>query len=281
MPPSHPDRKTLALVHRDAHFSLEYFLRPGEGETIVFLHGLGCSKADYEDAAAASELAGFTVLSFDFPGSGNSSYRRELELGIADLVEITRKVFAALEVPPCLLVGHSMGGVVALLYARKYQGELRGICNVEGNLGPEDCFISRRVAAHPRTGFSQQAFAGLVDEFDRSSDRGMIRYAESLRTGVCREAYYDYSSSLVRCCEEGDLLDHYRRLDIPKYFLYGSRSAPPRSLSALQDRGGEVIEIPGSGHFPAYENPLRFYQLIATLVHGLAGRPAEYPSSSH
>lgn len=280
MPHTHPSRKKLAIVHRDAPFFLEYFLRLGEKEAIVFLHGLGCSKADYEDALALPALAAYTLLSFDFPGCGTSTYHHEVVLGLDDLVEITRKVFAALRVPPCLLVGHSMGGAVALLYAQRYHAQLRGICNIEGNLAPEDCFISRRVAAHPRGGFSDQVFAGLIDEFERKGDRGMRRYAENLRTGTSREAYYDYSCSLVRCCEERDLLEEYLRLDLPKYYVYGSHSVPSPSWSEVRTRGGELIELPGSGHFPAYENPARFYQLVAALARRSASERAETSASS-
>lgn len=272
--------KKLDITYREALFSLEYLLRPGGKEAIVFLHGLGCSKADYTGALKAPELGGHTVLSFDFPGCGNSSYHRELALGLDDLMEITHAVLRALRVPPFLLVGHSMGGVIALLYARNYPPQLRGFCNVEGNLGPEDCFISRRVAAHPRSGFSDQVFASLIDEFEREGDRGMRSYAESLRTRTSREAYYDYSCSLVRCCEECDLIEQYLRLDLPKYFLYGCHSVPSHSWSVVRSRGGDLIEIPGSGHFPAYENPVRFYQLIAALAHRLTGRPVETPASS-
>lgn len=263
----------LDVFHRDTVFSLAYVLRPGREEAIVFLHGLGCSKADYEGALKAPELTGITLLCFDFPGCGNSSYYPELTLGLDDLVEITRKVLAALEVPPHLLVGHSMGGVVALLYACTAPPQVRGLCNVEGNLSPEDCFISRRVAAYPRSRFNEEVFAALIDEFDRAGDHGMKKYAESLRTRTNRLAFYDYSCSLVRCCEERDLLEKYLLLDLAKYYVYGSRSLPSRSWSVVRTRGEKLIELPGSGHFPAHENPERFYQLVAALSRRSGGGP--------
>jgi pimeloyl-ACP methyl ester carboxylesterase len=56
---------------------------------IVFLHGLGSTKNDFQKAFIVEGLEDHTLLAFDFPGSGKSSYPQELSVDADDLVEIT------------------------------------------------------------------------------------------------------------------------------------------------------------------------------------------------
>ena len=101
-------------------------VREGEGTPIVFLHGMGTSAASW--AAVAGLLADrFTTVAVDLLGHGASpvpddpaEYRRDAVL--ADLDD----VLATLPEPP-VLVGHSLGGYLALAYAATRPGALRGL----------------------------------------------------------------------------------------------------------------------------------------------------------
>ena len=65
------------------------------------------------------------------------------------LVEVAEAVLGRLGVEECHLVGHSMGGVTALLLADRAPGRVLSFVDIEGNVAPEDCFLSRQITIHP------------------------------------------------------------------------------------------------------------------------------------
>ena len=108
-------------------------VRIGSGPPILCLHGMGKTAHTWD--AVASELAErFTVVAVDLPGHGASpcpddptAFTRDTAL--ADIDEILDTLDG-----PAVLVGHSLGGYLALAHAATRPGVARGI--VVLNTGP-------------------------------------------------------------------------------------------------------------------------------------------------
>ena len=137
--------KRLEISYHNEPLHIEYFLREGKKEILLYLHGLGCSKKDFIEAASFDELNDYTLIAFDFPGCGNSPYPENASLGMDDLTGITRIITSELSLNKLVIIGHSMGGLVALLYIKKYGKGVKAFISIEGNLAPEDCMFSREV----------------------------------------------------------------------------------------------------------------------------------------
>lgn len=260
MPPEKVD-----LTYKNCKFRIAYLLRRTPEVAVVFLHGLGCSKRDFLEAFDYPELTDYTLLAFDFPGCGDSPYPETLTLNIDDLVEITHLVLSAFQVKDSVLVGHSMGGLVALLYAERYRTSVRGFINVEGNLSSGDCFFSRAVAQSDFPAFTNTIFPELKDRLKHAGNRGFREYAANLEKAN-KKAYYDYSPSLVEYSDTGNLLERYLALAIPKLFMYGAENRSLSYLPRLTERGCALMEIPASNHFPFHDNPTAFYHTIASFL---------------
>jgi pimeloyl-ACP methyl ester carboxylesterase len=98
----------------------------GQGDPIVFLHGMGSSSGTWAAQMAALE-GRFTVIAFDLLGHGQSPVPRDPTLysrdgALADLDDIV----ATLGHKP-VLVGHSLGGYLALAYSATRRGSVRGM----------------------------------------------------------------------------------------------------------------------------------------------------------
>src|SRR4051812_12607146 len=133
------------LLYKNETIELAYFIRPGNDKTLLYLHGGACSSKDFLEATKIKELKTYTIVGFDFPGCGASSYTKNVPLNMDDLVEITRKIIQNLDLHNITLIGHSTGGLVALKYIVKHGG-IDSFISVEGNLAPENCVFSRTVA---------------------------------------------------------------------------------------------------------------------------------------
>jgi pimeloyl-ACP methyl ester carboxylesterase len=105
----------------------------GSGSPIVFIHGLGMSASTWN--ACGAELADrFHVVAIDLPGHGDSPCPDEPEAFTRDaaLADIDA-VLATLD-EPAILVGHSLGGYLALAHAATRPDTARGVIVL--NTGP-------------------------------------------------------------------------------------------------------------------------------------------------
>ena len=104
-----------AFNYKSETLELAYFIRPGNDKSLLYFHGELVSE-DFFEATNREELKQYTIVSFDFPGCGNSSYPKHESLNIDDLLEITKSIIQTLKLHNITLIGHSTGGLVALRY---------------------------------------------------------------------------------------------------------------------------------------------------------------------
>jgi alpha-beta hydrolase superfamily lysophospholipase len=98
---------------------------------LLVVHGLGEHSGRYGTVVDALVPDGWAVYGFDHRGHGRSGGRRahveSYDDWLADLDAFRRLVVARHPGLPVFLLGHSMGGQIALAYALDHQDELRGL----------------------------------------------------------------------------------------------------------------------------------------------------------
>lgn len=256
--------KKIRIKYKNDEIVIDCFLRGGKRGTIIYLHGLGCSKEDFEKALYAPQLKDFKIIGFDFPGHGKSTYPKNLHLGMDDLVNMTNIVVKKLKLSNFVIIGHSMGGLVALLYVEKYKKKVSGFINVEGNLASEDCFFSREVIGHPFKVFSKYIFPSIKERVKERNNKGFQVYFKHLQK-TKPKAYYDYCPTMTSYSDSGNLIERFIKLKIPKMFIYGSENRKLSYLPYLKKKC-RVVGIPNSNHWPAYDNPKYFYKVIGSFL---------------
>lgn len=105
---------------------IHYIEHPGSGAPVVLIHGLPGTADDFD--AVTPLLAGHRTIAIDRPGFGYSSggyvpFDRQLRA--------IHELLGKLHVLHPVFVGHSYGGTIALGYAERYPGELRGLVLVD------------------------------------------------------------------------------------------------------------------------------------------------------
>jgi pimeloyl-ACP methyl ester carboxylesterase len=97
----------------------------GSGEAIVFLHGYPMNKSIWQHFA--NELQGhYRVVCLDLPGFGDNP-PIDFPLTVGDMAEAVSKTLESLGIEKCVMVGHSLGGYVALGFGEKYPNKLNGL----------------------------------------------------------------------------------------------------------------------------------------------------------
>ncbi|MBI2654597.1 alpha/beta fold hydrolase [Candidatus Woesearchaeota archaeon] len=263
--------KKIRIKYNKYILSIDYFIRKGRKITLLYLHGLGCSKKDFEEALVISELKDYKIVSFDFPGCGDSEYPKNLSLGMDDLVEITELVVSKLKLSNLIIIGHSMGGLTSLLYAEKYKKRVLGFINVEGNLAPEDCFFSRKVIGYSFEEFKAKIFRNIKRIVNKKRNIGFQKYSKHLLK-INQRAYFDYCHTMTYYSDKGNLIERFLSLKIPKFFVFGSENNKLSYIPYLKKKGCKTLEIPNSNHWPGYDNPKAYYNVIHNFVKNVIKR---------
>jgi pimeloyl-ACP methyl ester carboxylesterase len=222
---------------------------------------------DFLPAADQSPLRDYSLVAFDFPGCGSTPYPADRTWQVEDLVKITDHVVSDLGLRNLVIAGHSLGGLVGLLYSLEYGATLKGFIDIEGNLGPEDCFLTRGVA---RLSFSDFVSSEYLQRLKMNSvsapHEGTRTWAEALGKHGSERAFYDYAVSIVDWSDTSDLLGMFEELKVPKLFVYGSANNHLSYLTRLRTSDASVVEVPDSGHWPQVDNAPYFYRALARFL---------------
>ena len=100
------------------------FIQNGDQIPIVFLHGFCEDSSIWDDFI--TEFTNFHIIRIDLPGFGKSDFIKNCS--ISDMASVVGVVLNDLKIENCILVGHSMGGYVALEFAKKFAEKIKGLC---------------------------------------------------------------------------------------------------------------------------------------------------------
>lgn len=112
-----------STLYRNANIS---FTDQGKGRTVVLLHGFLGSAAIWQHLLGDLSKS-YRVIAIDLPGHGQSAcigYAHSMER----MARAVKAVMDQLRLKKYVLVGHSMGGYVALAFADLFPDSLKGIC---------------------------------------------------------------------------------------------------------------------------------------------------------
>jgi pimeloyl-ACP methyl ester carboxylesterase len=228
----------MQIRHKGIDFDIASDSREGSRSTIVFLHGLLCSKDHFKDAMKYFQNC--RLIAVDIPGFGKSSKPYNFSYSMEDQSEILNAVLEKTVTGKFHLVGHSMGGVIGLIMANKYPYKIRSFCNIEGNLIGQDCSLSRKIIEMSKNEFLKKKFEGSTPE-----------------------AVYRSSKSLVEWADSRKLIDMFLNLKKKTYFSCDRNVLPCTNLIKGKS---EIVTVKNSGHLIMKDNPEELYQKIEAVL---------------
>jgi pimeloyl-ACP methyl ester carboxylesterase len=236
---------------------------------LVYLPGLGERGEVFDSVVSAEPLASFRHVVLDYVDWTQSTPPRET-IALETVADRVAEHLAAQVSRPVVLVGHSMGGVVAQLLVERHPERVAKLVDIEGNLSRDDCTFSGKAVTYSIDAFIAHGFVERRSELSRSAERHTRRYAEGL-DGCAPTTYYAYAAPLVRLSREETLAARLGTLPVPVLYIYGQdpqRGLSARSRAMLSRTSIQVEPIGHAGHWAYLDEPERFVRVLLAFIEG-------------
>lgn len=245
----------------------------GSGEPLILLiHGWSCD-SNYWAAQVAKLRKTHTVATVDLAGHGGSGANRT-DWSMANFGDdVARVVNAMPQHAKVILVGHSMGGPVAVEAARRLKGRVAGIIGVDTL---RDVGTPKPSAAQASALFApfEQDFIGTTrgfvtaNFFTPKSDPVLVRgIADDMSS-----APPDVAIAALRGLNAWDGVPAFADAGAPIVLINAALPATDGARLAKLSPGLKVVTLDGVGHFPMMEDPARFNVLLEQEIRALAPR---------
>ena len=254
-----------------------FFVERGSGSTaLVFLHGIGGGKEIWQQQLDFFAGHGYRAVAWDMPGYGASHMLPHYSF--ATFAAALGKVLDQLAPARIVLVGHSMGGMIALEAAARYQHRLAGLvlaCTSPA-FGKQDgawqqAFIRARTRPLDDGQTMLDVARALVPTLlAPEPDQQVRRLAIGVMSRVPPATYRAALGALVSF-DRREALPH---IIVPTLAIAGEldKTAPADVLERMVQRmpHGRYVCLPGAAHLANIEQPAAFNAAILDFVSGLA-----------
>jgi len=260
---------------------LQDYGTPGQ-PPMLCLHG-GAANAHWYDFVAGAFNADYHVRAVDLRGHGDSDwdpsstpnydYRRHA----ADIHELTEK----LDLRDFILVGHSMGGMISILYASTYPGRAKALVVVDSNLVMTPERIAGFNAVYERQGRDYASQEEFIASY-RVRPGGSTAPAEALRH-IARHSGRRFEDGRWRhkvdrrVYANRELFDSLALWDgirIPTLLMKGGRSVrmAPEAIEEVRRRAPQVklTVVPDADHHITLDNPAGFIRAARDFLAEIA-----------
>lgn len=245
------------------------FWQEGSGPVILHIHGWRGSKRYFE--GAPPRLPGYRHIALDLLGFGDSSKPARFGYRPQDHARVVRDAMGKLGVEEATVVGHSMGGAVALALARLDPPFVKALVLVEPvvNLGVAPPFPATLEQARA----AGLAFSRMGTGDRRSMAKAIVARPDALDDRFLGDAmkapFHSAAASLARLASDSaSLLDPPP--PVPTLLVFGDPAFEVRAAYAerLAKRlsGATLRHVPDTNHCPMIEEPDVFWGIVREFL---------------
>ena len=274
-------------------------VRPSQpnGKTVVLLHGKNFCAATWEDVIGPLRDAGYRVVALDQIGFCKSTKPQAYQFGLHQLASNTHALLASIRVVRPIVLGHSMGGMLALRYALMHPREMTALV-VVNPIGLEDW----KAKGVPFATVDQ-----LYERELKTSFEGIKKYQQATYYDGEWKPQYDRWVKMLAGMYAGDggmlvawnqaltsdmifsqpVAHELEQISVPTVLMIGQKDttaigkdrAPPEMAKALGNypelgrlahqriKGSVLVPFADLGHSPQVQDPARFNKaLLETLA---------------
>lgn len=242
---------------------------------LLCVHG-SAANAHWYDYAAAGLRPDFHVRALDLRGHGDSEWTATADYAYRHYADDLAAVVAALALERFVLIGHSMGGMVSLLYAATCPEQLEKLVIVDTTMR----MMADRIANFHTIGAREGARYPTQDDYlQRYRLRPGGHAAPEVLAHIARHAgrqdedgtwRHKFDRQVYATREPMDVTNCWSRIRVPALLVKGASSAriSPQIIAEVRDRAPqvEVAEVPNTDHHLMLDNPQGFTDVVRSFL---------------
>ncbi len=259
------------------------FVHEGAGAPVILIHGIAASLYDWSELIPELTREGYASYAVDLLGHGDSPKPETRAYRAQWLIENISSWIDSLRLSePLILVGHSLGGYIAMEFARRFADRIRGLVLVSPFYSRTQLpFLLRRT--YGRTNLRafilertpQWMFRFVVDMTSVAMGHSSGA-AHQLPEHIRRQTALDYIRTAPGVYhipnEIPDANEHLSQISAPTLVVWGERdrtlapSSFPKLVSALPNARGKSIN---AGHVPHQSDAPIFNRMVLDFLASL------------
>ena len=247
----------------------------GSGPVVVFLHAFPLDRRMW--LGQIESLADmYRVIAPDLPGFGDSPLLAQPSIdAFAD--QVAEHLDEKNITQPVTLVGLSMGGYVALAFARRQPHRLAGLVLADTKALPDDSAAraqrDQMIALVSRAGVTALVDTMLPKLLGASTQRTQPEVVAATRQLASSQRSEGVLAALQALRDRPDATPHLQQIAVPTLVLVGEEDTitPPSVAQSLAQAipGARLVVIPQAGHLANAENPTAFNDGLLTFLTGV------------
>lgn len=257
---------TVAINQHQVHY-----IEKGRGKPVILIHGFPLDHRIW--AGQIDPLAEkYRVIAVDLPGFGQSTAAGPLS--IAQMAECVRELATRLDALPAVVAGLSMGGYVALAWAKHCPTHIDGMILVdtkaEGDSAEARQNRDRMIELVGSSGAGAVADVMMPKLIAAQTLHDEQQIVQQLRDMIESQSPQGIQWALAGMRDREDLVDFIQSIADPTLIIVGEHDplTPPDGARQMQKRirRSQLAVIPGCGHLPLLEKPTETAQAMIQFL---------------
>lgn len=244
---------------------------------MLCIHG-GAAHAHWFDFVAAGFTRDLHVCSLDLRGHGDSDWADPPDYAFADYAADVAAVVERLDLRDFVLIGHSMGGMVSLVYAATYPGRVGKLVIVDTTMHMSEASIARLREMGTRESSRYATHEELITRYrllpagTHTAAPDVIRHVahHSGRQIADGDWRHKFDRGMYSIFERRDGMPLWNSIRVPALLVKGARSdrVNEKILAAIRERAPQVefAEVPAADHHVTLDNPAGFVQVVRSFL---------------
>ena len=259
------------MPYRTINNILTAYQEQGTGKPLVLIHGFPLDWRIFEQQIAALSK-NHRVIAPDLPGFGQS--KSDKPFSIASLADYVHELLKSLNALPCALGGLSMGGYIALAFAKKYPKDLSALIlmdtRAEGDTAEGKAARDKMIELVRKEGSKAIADQMLPKMFAEQTIKSNGEPVNKIRDIMEHCPPKTIEHALVAMRDREDYSGILPSITAPTPILVGEHDAitPPKMAQMLHEKipKSKLVQIAGAGHVSTMEKPAEVTAAITELL---------------